>query len=190
MDLKTFRKNCEEKKVPIIRFDSEKLIIEKLKELNPKKILELGMAVGYSATIWGTNFDTKIKCVELDEKNIPIASANFAKFGIDDVEIINDDARTFDTNEKFDFIFIDAGKSWYLEYFKRFQKNLNDNGVIIFDNVTYHGLLKTNGRKHRTIIRKMNEFHDYINTENHGYMFKWYDIDDGLLFLSKDEKLI
>lgn len=190
MSLQNFRKDCEEKKVPIIRLETENLLVEKIRQVNPKSILELGMAVGYSATIWGTHFDTSITCVELDSKNVPIATANFEKFNIKNVEIVNEDAKTFFTDKKYDVIFIDAGKSWYLEYFNRFKSNLNENGIIIFDNVEYHGLLQTNLRKHRTIVRKMNEFHNYINSGEHGFAYKWYDLDDGVLILAKDEKLV
>lgn len=51
MNLDQFRLECEEKKVPIIRKKTEQLLIEKIKNINPKNILELGMAVGYSSTI-------------------------------------------------------------------------------------------------------------------------------------------
>lgn len=190
MNLKEFRKNCEEKKIPIIRYQSELLLIEKMKKINPKNILEIGMAVGYSSTIWGLNFDCDITCVELDCKNVLVAKQNHENFNLNKIKIYNQDAKNFTTKEIFDVIFIDAGKSWYLDYYNRYKDNVSKDGIIIFDNVNYHGLLKTNLRKHRTIVRKMNDFHNFINNIQTEFNYKWYDIDDGILIIGKNVKNI
>lgn len=189
MTIEKFRIECEEKKIPIIRKETEKLLIDFIKNKKIDSILELGMAVGYSSIIFSKQTNANITTIELDSKNIDIAKDNFKKFNCPNIDIICMDAKEYSTQKKYDLIFFDAGKSWYLEYFNRFKDNLNDNGIMIFDNVFYHGLLQTNMRKHRTIVRKMNIFHEYINTQKEFHK-KWYDIDDGILIMSKNEQNI
>lgn len=187
LKLEKFRLKCEQQKIPIIRSKTQKLLVDEIKKIKPKKILEIGMAVGYSSCVFGLNFNCLITCVELDEKNIQIAKKNHKFFNLSDkIQIILSDAKVFQSQEKFDVIFIDAAKSWYLEYFNKFKNNLNSNGIMIFDNVNYHGLLNQNERKHRTIVNKMNKFHEYINNQKE-FKYKWYNIDDGVLILAKNE---
>lgn len=186
--LEILRKEAETNKVPIIRSKTQDLLVEILAKKDFSNLLELGMAIGYSSLVFATNFDCKITTIELDDKNVLPAIKNFKDFGcLERITIINGDAKEVKIDEKFDVIFIDAGKSWYSEYFNMYKKNLNPNGLIIFDNVNYHGLLQTNMRKHRTIVRRMNDFHEMIKTQDE-FLYKFYDVDDGILILSQDEK--
>ena len=140
--LKEIEEYAKENRVPIMLPDGIEFLCNYIKEHNIKNILEIGSAIGYSA-IKMANINEKIKIttIEKDIDRYNIACNNIKQFGLDKrINIINDDALNVEFEDVFDLIFIDASKSNNIVFFEKYKKNLKNNGFIITDNLSFHGL--------------------------------------------------
>ena len=169
------RDEAEERIIPVILMDTERLLHTLLAMSRPKRILEFGTAIGYSASCFAEicGPETEIVTLEADEKMMQEAQRNIDEMGYSDqIQIIFGDARETSRNleGEFDFVFIDAAKSHYLEFWKNIMKNCHPGTVIVCDNVLLRAKTASDEYdpkgKFRTHIRHMREFIDYItNTD-------------------------
>ena len=181
--------------VPIIELDAIKFIMKYIKLNQVKSILEIGTAIGYSAILMANaNSFCEITTIERDEKRYKEAVKNVNKSGLDKrIELVYNDAMEVNlTNCKFDLIFIDAAKVQYIKYFEKFCNYLNPGGVIITDNLKFHGLVKNKdlikSKNVRGIVNKIEKYIEFLK-ENDEYITKFYDIGDGLsVSFRKNEK--
>ena len=130
--------------IPIVRPKTSELLIEKVKEVDPNNILEIGTAIGYSGILMLQNSTAKLVTLEKDEKMQKLALENFEKENLRDrVELIFGDAKDFieKTPQMFDLIFLDGPKGQYLNYLPFLLKMLNKNGLLFCDNVLFGGLV-------------------------------------------------
>lgn len=157
--------------VPIIRQETESLLKVLLRIKKPKRILEVGSAVGYSALIMSENIekDCHITTIERYEKRIQIAKANFVRAGKQDViTLIEGDALEVleHLTEKYDFIFMDAAKGQYINFLPAIMKLLEIGGILVSDNVLLDGHIVESRydiiRRNRTIHGRMLEYLDTI----------------------------
>ena len=91
--------------------------------------------------------------------------------------------------EKYDFIFLDAAKSHYIEFFKEATRLLDSGGIIVSDNVLFKGMVASDElviRKKRTIVNRLREYLHYIN-EIQGYTSSIIPIGDGIALTYKEE---
>lgn len=163
---------AEENIVPIVQPEIANLLKLVVMMVEGKKILEIGTAIGYSALIFEEAIvgKGKITSIEINEEKAEIARKNIAKYKKKDsvdIEVLTGDALDIlpEINEKYDIVFIDAGKSHYIKYFDLTNKLLEKNGVIISDNVLYKGMISSDHlvvKRKRTIVRNMREYIDYI----------------------------
>ena len=138
--------------------------------MKPKRILEVGSAIGYSAlTLYaGANRDTKIVTIEKDEERFLLARNHFRAFGaLGDIKPICGDAEeVIETLEgTFDMVFIDAAKGASMRYFEKILPKVHPGSVIVTDNVLYGGRTAEPGEpehKHRTGVRVMREYLDFL----------------------------
>ncbi len=136
----------------------------------PKRILEIGSAIGYSAlTLYlGANQDTKIVTIEKDEERFLLARNHFREFGaLGDIKPICGDAEeVIETLEgTFDMVFIDAAKGASMRYFEKILPKTRPGSLIVTDNVLYGGRTAEPGEpehKHRTGVRVMREYLDFL----------------------------
>lgn len=176
--------------VPIIMKDGIEFLCSYIKDNNIKNILEIGSAIGYSAINMAL-IDKKIKVTTI-EKNIEmynIAKENIHKFNLDNqITIINDDALNTKLNEKYDLIFIDAAKSQYIKFFEKYQEYLKYNGVIVTDNLSFHGIVedesKTKNRNTKQLVRKIKKYIDFLKT-NKNFKTEFYKLGDGISISKK-----
>ncbi len=181
--------------VPIIELDSIKFMMKYIKLNQVKSILEIGTAIGYSAILMANaNSFCEITTIERDEKRYKEAVKNVNKSGLDKrIELVYNDAMEVNLGDvKYDLIFIDAAKGQYIKYFEKFSNYLNPGGVIITDNLKFHGLVKNKdlikSRNVRGIVNKIEKYIDFLK-ENKDYVTKFYDIGDGLsVSFRKNEK--
>ncbi len=154
-----------ENKVPIIMDETLEIIKKYLIELKPKRILEIGAAVGYSAICFTEILEKNcvIDTIERNEQRAEEARKNIIELNLEDnIKLYEGDAveilPTF--NDKYDVIFIDAAKGKYPFFFKESLRLLNNNGIIFADNVLYKGYVMGdyNEHKHRTAVRNLREF--------------------------------
>ncbi|MFO7819765.1 MAG: O-methyltransferase, partial [Halanaerobacter sp.] len=108
-----------------------------------ERILELGTAVGYS-TLWlAQDFDGEIVTIELKEKEVEAARANFAQFGYENIEVREGDALEImpDLEGEFDMVFIDAAKGQYLNFLEESLGLIKTGGLIVADDVLFKGMI-------------------------------------------------
>lgn len=182
---------AKENKVPIIQEEGLKFLLEKIKKLNIKDILELGTAIGYSSiNMAKISKDIKIITVERDEAMYHQANRNIQKNLLtSQITTILSDINQFDTNEMFDLIFVDAGKAHYLEYLEKFIKNLKKDGIMIFDNLNFHGMVfnveTIKNRNTRSLVKKINKFYQYVSNDDRYDIVLHREIGDGILVLKR-----
>ena len=165
--LEEMERFAKETNVPIIRKEMEGFLRAMVEIKQPKRILELGCAIGYSAILMSEYMpkDCKITTIENYDKRIPIAA-----------EYINRSVRKADINlifgdaleevpklEKgFDFVFMDAAKAQYINFLPPVLEVMNKGGILIADNVLQEGDLVeskfTVTRRNRTIHKRIREF--------------------------------
>ena len=190
------RSVAKENYIPIIKRDTENLLKFVLKMQNPKSILEIGCAVGYSAIIMLENSDADIVTVEKMPERVEEAKKNIKYANLEDrAKIIEGDAgeileRLVNENKKFDFIFMDAAKAQYITWLPTVKALLKDKGIIFSDNCLQEGDLLESSfairKRDKTIHKRMR---DYIYLLLHDETLEsWiFSIGDGVL-LSKNRR--
>lgn len=186
LDLKQYAK---ENNVPIIIDEGLSFLESIIRIKKPINILEIGSAIGYSAIRMARVCNSNIYSIERDEKMYNIAIENIKRTNLNDkIHIIFKDAlEAFDDVKdiKFDLIFIDAAKAQYHKFFDMYTPLLNNEGVVVCDNMYFHGLVEdienidNYSRSVRGLIRKLNEFHEYL-LDNNEYHTSIYNIGDGM----------
>lgn len=153
--------------VPIIRRDMQSFLKMFLALTKPKKILEVGTAIGFSALLMSeySEADTIITTIEKYEKRIPIAKANFERAGkSDQIKLIEGDAIEVlkELEGPYDLIFMDAAKGQYINFLPDILRLLPTGGVLISDNVLQDGDIIESRyavtRRNRTIHSRMREY--------------------------------
>lgn len=183
--LKEIEEYAFQNNIPIMQKDGIDFLTNYIKENNIKNILEIGSAIGYSAIKMAlVNDDIKITTIERDKERYDIAIQNIKDFNLEDrINIINEDALNIDINGMYDLIFIDAAKSQYIKFFEKFSSNLAIKGVIVTDNLSFHGLVeddsKTNNRNTKQLVRKIRNYIDYLKN-NENYVTTFYKTGDGI----------
>lgn len=153
--------------VPIIRREMQSLLKVLITMKQPKRILEVGTAVGFSTILMGEYGpkDAEIITIEKYEKRIPIARENFKKAGMDQrITLLEGDALEImgTLQEPFDFIFMDAAKGQYINFLEDCLRLLKVGGVLLSDNVLQDGdIIESRfaiNRRNRTIHSRMREY--------------------------------
>ena len=195
--IKEMERYAEANNVPIIEPDSILFIKKYIKLNDVKKILEIGTAIGYSAILMATTKeDVEVTTIERDDKRYREAVKNINEIGLDNrIEVVFNDA--LDVNlagYSYDLIFIDAAKSQLIKYFEKFKNYLNPGGVIITDNIKFHGLVeekeKIESKNVRQLVDKIEDYKEYLQN-NDEFITKFYDVGDGLAvsFRRDDESI-
>lgn len=159
---------AKENDIPIMEKDGIVFLCNYIIENNIKSILEIGSAIGYSAIMMALcDKDITIDTVERDEDRYNIAVKNIKSFKLDSrINIYNEDAHDFTTDKKYDLIFIDAAKSSYISFFEKYKSNLNDNGVIITDNLSFHGMAydidNIKNRNTKQLVKKIVKYKEFL----------------------------
>lgn len=185
-ELERIKQKALEEHIPIIMDDTLEVVDKILTELKPKRILEIGTAVGYSAMCFSEYLepDGKIDTIERDEERIAEAKINIEKVGVaDKINIYEGDAVEIlpTLNEKYDVVFIDAAKGKYPFFLKEALRMINSNGVILADNILYKGYVMSDYNKHkqRTAVRNLREYIKEV-TENPDIETEILEVGDGL----------
>lgn len=166
--LDTIEKKAIEDGVPIIRSETAALLRSLTAALRPENILEIGMAVGYSALqmcqVMPAN--CHITTIEKYEKRIPEAKENFRKAGEESrITFLEGDADMWLKELKgkqFDLVFMDAAKGQYLNWLPLLLDLMPVGAVLISDNVLQDGDVVQSRfavqRRNRTIHSRMREY--------------------------------
>ena len=172
LELENIRAN-----IPIIRKGSQRLIRFMLELKKPVKVLEVGTATGFSSIFMLEFLDKKaeITTIEKMEERIDKAEETFRNLDKnkqmtlikgDAIEILAD---LVSKNKTFDFIFMDAAKGQYINFFENIKKLLVPGGMLITDNMLQEGRLLdsryTVVRRDRTIHQRMREYVNVLMTD-------------------------
>ena len=174
--------------------DTLQKINEILNEYKPKKLLEIGAAVGYSAICFEKYVSEKIDTIEQDDDRFTEAKRNIESLKLTNkinlikgnaVEILQNMQINSD-EDKYDFVFIDAAKSKYPIFLQEALRLTKNNAVIVADNVLYKGYVLGDYNKHkqRTAVRHLREFLKMIS-ENENLESEILEIGDGLAIIKK-----
>lgn len=157
---------------PIVREKGAEVLVKLVKENKPKTILEIGTAIGYSGSLMLLNSQASLVTLELNAESAAIARENFKKLGLEDrVKVIVGDAKEslLALEGKFDFIFLDGPKGQYINYLPTLLNLLNVGGLLVADNVHYHGLVLKEGvpeKKHRTIVNNLRKYLQSVTNDD------------------------
>lgn len=188
-------KYAQEKNVPIIEKESITFIMKYIKANNIKNILEIGSAIGYSAILMASVApDVTVTTIERDETRYMECLKNVKKCGFEKkINVVFQDALEVNlTDVNYDLIFIDAAKGQYTKFFEKFKYFLKPEGVIITDNLKFHGYVgKTDeieSKNLRSLVEKIENYIEFLK-DNKEFDTKFYNIGDGLsVSVKKDEK--
>lgn len=172
------------KKIPVITYEGISIVKQIIKLKSVKKVLELGTAIGYSACAMSYYTDCDVVTIERNYDMYCKAVKNVNALNLNSkINIINDDALNVDETKlgKFDLIFIDAAKAQYIKFFEKYENNLNDNGVIVCDNLIFHGLViaEIKDRNLKQLVRKIKTFNEWL-INNDKYDTFIYSLGDGM----------
>ena len=176
---------------PILRDRSFELLLEKLSENQPLRILEIGVNCGLSGIAMLLKCKkAQLSGIEIDEEKIAIARNNYVEFGVQDrAKIFQGDASEIIPilTGKYDFIFLDGPKGHYYEYLPNLLDALNVGGILFADNVLFRGYVdgrvKT-PKKFNTTKHSMENFLRAITTSKN-LSSQIYDIEDGVSITEK-----
>ena len=175
-----------EEHIPIIMDDTLEVVEKVLNNNRPKKILEIGTAIGYSAICFSKYLaeNGRIDTIERDEERIKEAKINIKEMGLEEIiRIYEGDAVDIlpTINEKYDMVFIDAAKGKYPFFLREALRMLNKNGIIFADNILYKGYVMSDYNKHkqRTAVRNLREYIKEV-TENENLETEILEVGDGL----------
>jgi predicted O-methyltransferase YrrM len=165
--LENLEKDALSSGVPIIRREMQSFIKVLLAVKKPKRILEVGTAVGFSTLLmceYGLP-DLEITTIENYEKRIPVAKENFLRAGRNgQITLLEGDAGQIlkELEGKYDLIFMDAAKGQYIHWLEDVIRLLAPEGILLSDNVLQEGELIESHylveRRNRTIYKRMREY--------------------------------
>lgn len=179
--------------VPIIRKETQACLKLFLALKKPKRILEVGTAVGFSAILMKTYNPAacRVTTIENYEKRIPIARANFKRAGMEeDITLIEGDAAEVlqQLTGPYDLIFMDAAKGQYIHFLPQVLRLLEEDGMLISDNILQDGDIIESRyaviRRNRTIHRRMRSYL-YELTHHDQLVTAVFPVGDGITVSSK-----
>ncbi|MBQ2889064.1 MAG: O-methyltransferase [Clostridia bacterium] len=185
----------EESYAPIVQKETEQLIVTLLKLKKPKRVLEIGTAVGYSAILMADNLpeDSQIITVERYKKHADIAVDNIFEAGYEKkIRVIEGEAAEVLCwlDGGFDFVFLDAAKGQYIEFLPDIMRLLNPGGILLSDNILYKGMVEDEEKVvHRkvTIVKRLRMYLEEI-MNNPSLTTSIIPIGDGVALSVKNER--
>lgn len=184
--------------VPIIPNETASFLKFFLKQIKAKEILEIGTAIGFSASLMAQTIGKDGHVTTIDRFDVMIrkAKVTFEKLGLtEQVTLLEGDAKDIlpTLNRSFDFIFMDSAKSKYIEFLPECLRVLKKDGVIMIDDVFQAGTImhdiKDVPKSQRTIYRKLNKLYDTV-LSHPDLTVTILPLGDGVLMISKDVEII
>lgn len=188
-------KYAKQYNVPIIEKDSIAFIMKFIKDNNIKNILEIGSAIGYSSILMASaSEDVKVTTIERDQTRYMECLKNVKACELDKrVNVVCQDALELNlTDVSYDLIFIDAAKAQYTKFFEKYKYFLSEHGVIISDNIKFHGYVENkdniDSKNLKQLVGKLENYIEFLKS-NEEFDTTFYDVGDGLsVSVKKDEK--
>ncbi len=177
---------AENEQIPIIREDAIHLLLQMIKIAKVKKVLEIGTAIGYSAIMIAMHTEASVTTIERDPHLFHQACDHVKEANLSDrIKLLHGDALEINIEEEasYDLLFIDAAKAAYVSLFERYEPYLKKGGLLITDNLLFHGIVtdpkKASSRNVRQLVRKIDQFNQFL-MQRQDYDSYIYDIGDGM----------
>lgn len=190
-------REANEQRVPVIPHETVTFFIWLFGQIQPKEILEVGTAIGFSAGLMAHYMDQegKITTIERNPTMIEKAVSNFKQLGIEKkVALLEGQANEWLEKleeDTYDFIFMDSAKAKYYDFFPDCMRILKEGGVLAIDDVLQGGTILQAAedipRRRRKIHRKLNAFLDIV-LKHPSLETTLLPLGDGLLLITKKEK--
>lgn len=183
--LRVIEDYAHENNIPIMMSDGIEFLTEFIKKNNVKRILEIGSAIGYSAIRMAlVDSDISVVTIERDTLRYNEAVKNINDFGLSErIDIRLSDALECSIDGEFDLIFIDAAKAQYIKFFEKYKANLSKDGVIISDNLSFHGMVDNidsiTNRNTRQLVGKIAKYIEFLKN-NLEFDTEFISIGDGI----------
>lgn len=183
---------ARKEKIPIMLEDGIDYLCKYIDEHGIKNILEIGSAIGYSAIrMASVNNDIKVVTIEKDLARYEEAVNNIKLFGLNNrINIIYGDALDVVVDGSYDLIFIDASKGHNIDFFNKYKVLLKNNGVIVTDNLSFHGLVENDSlvvtKNQRGIVRKIKNFISFLDN-NEEFVTEYVDVGDRISISKRKE---
>lgn len=183
--LRVIEDYAHENNIPIMLSDGIEFLTDFIKKNNVKRILEIGSAIGYSAIRMAlVSEDIHVVTIERDTLRYNEAVKNINDFDLSErIDIRLADALECDVDGEFDLIFIDAAKAQYIKFFEKYKSNLAKDGVIISDNLSFHGMVDNmdsiTNRNTRQLVGKIVKYIDFLKN-NLEFDTEFISIGDGI----------
>lgn len=188
--IKEIEDYAKEKNVPIMLPDGIDYLCDYIKNNDIKNILEIGTAIGYSAIrMCLVSDDIKVTTIERDVERYNIANVNIEKFGLETrIKTILGDAIDVEVDEEYELIFIDASKGHSIDFFNKYKNNLSDDGVIITDNLSFHGLVEDESKavtkNQKGLVKRIKKFINFLD-ELEDFETVYVDVGDKISISKK-----
>lgn len=190
-EVSEIKKYARKNQVPIMKDDGLEFICSYIRDHGVKSVLEIGTAIGYSAMQFAkVRDDIKVVTIEREIDKVIRAKQNFHDNGLEErITIINEDALMLDSVPgQFDLIFIDAAKAQYIKFFEKFKVNLAPAGVIISDNLSFHGMVEdfslTKSKDTIRMLKKIRKYIEFLKT-NEEFETEFFSVGDGISVTKK-----
>ncbi|WP_323704678.1 O-methyltransferase [Mammaliicoccus sp. Dog046] len=186
---------ASEHSVPIMDKISTEFVKQMIRVKSVKNILEIGTAIGYSSMHFAScDSDIRIWTIERNEEMYQLASKNIKDYNFEtQINVIYSDAKEakplLPNQQKFDLIFIDAAKAQSQKFFELYEDLLSDDGIIITDNVLYHGFVSdidvVRTRNVRQMVKKVQKYNEWL-MQHKDYETTFINIGDGMAISKKE----
>ena len=191
--LKELEEFARRENIPIIPHETVAFFRLFLQTMQPKSILEIGTAIGFSALLMAEQVpDAKIMTIDRNEEMIGFAKENFARFDQrKQITLLEGDAVDLleHIEQRFDLIFMDSAKSKYIVFLPEVLKRLEVGGVVILDDIFQGGDVARDimdvRRGQRTIYRGLQHLFD-ATLDHPGLTASLIPLGDGILMIRKN----
>lgn len=180
--------------LPIIRPSAARFLQFLCALLKPKRILEIGCCVGFSAVLMKNCCpDARITTIDRYDYMIARAKENFKRFDKEGrITLIEGQASEIlpGLEGPYDLIFLDAAKGQYPAFLPHCLRLLGENGVFLADDVLFDGLVAEDSRSSRrdmTIVKRLRNFINELN-EDEGLYTSLMPIGDGMIAVMKKQE--
>jgi caffeoyl-CoA O-methyltransferase len=154
--LKEIEEKAETEFLPIVGPERGKILAEEIRKAEPKRVLEVGTLIGYSAILMGRELSKKAQIITIENhvEEAKAAKENIRRADVPPkIEVLTGDAIQIIPTLKgaFDFVFIDADKTEYFSYLRLVENKLRKGSVVVADNAG-------------VFARQMGDYLDYVRT--------------------------
>ncbi len=181
--------------VPILQADSMEYMEKLLQLRHPKTFLEIGTAIGRTSIQAARLIeDLRVVTIEKNSEMAKVARENIEKSGLSDrILLIEGDANEVEVPlQEYDFIFIDAAKGQYRHFFEKYSPLLSQDGIIVSDNMFFHGLVahpeRTHNRNTKGLIRRLRDYRAFLE-QLPDFETVILDTGDGLALTQRRKKI-